>query len=815
MAAQRRQWWRDARIQTKMLAVILPLIVIPTVMLSVVGFIHTTGVIAGTFLVIPVLSLGLTLLCTITWAQRLTGPMRRLAEAAHRIAAGQQPVAVVVDSEDELGRLAAAFNDMAAGLAHHEAALQRKVDETTTLYEIGQEITAQVALAPTLRLIVERAYQLLQAEGSLLALRQGDSDTFAMQAHSGTGPPALTALRIRPGEGLGGRIVETGLPIVVGDYLTEYLDSPFLGLVREGGCRSLVAVPLKARDAVIGVLYVQSQVPHKFRDEDRQLLAALADQAAIAIDNAKLYQQVSQHTEELEAKVNECTRELEEANRKLASASHHKSAFLANMSHELRTPMNAIIGFARLVLRRAKDVLPKREHENLEKILISAEHLLSLINNILDLAKIEAGHLEISSSSFALEPLVDLCLRSVEPLVKNARLQLAKEIETDLPPLCTDQGKVQQILVNLLSNAVKFTPEGAVTVTARRRAEEIAISVADTGIGIPAPALSLIFEEFHQVDSSSTRQYSGMGLGLSISRHLARLLGGDITVQSTLGCGSTFTVTLPLHYHAASLTTRVALAPSPAEPVLQPRSDRVLLAIDDDPDVLYLLGENLAEAGYRVVGAVSGEEGLQKARALRPFAITLDILMPHKDGWQILHALKADVATRDIPIIVLSIVDNKVLGYRLGAFDYLLKPFEREAILGALARIPPRRGRLLVIDDDPQVADLVRQLLAGEPYEVVTAADGQAALEVIARQHPDVVLLDLLMARMEAFAVIEHLRQDAQYSQIPIIALTATTLTTAERAALEQSVRTVIQKQGLERDALLQELRNLLQAYYG
>jgi CheY-like chemotaxis protein len=241
----------------------------------------------------------------------------------------------------------------------------------------------------------------------------------------------------------------------------------------------------------------------------------------------------------------------------------------------------------------------------------------------------------------------------------------------------------------------------------------------------------------------------------------------------------------------------------------------VVLAIDDDPDVIYLLQENLAEAGYRVVGARSGEEGLRKARELKPSAVTLDILMPHKDGWQVLHELKADAATRDIPIIVLSIIDNKDLGYRLGAFDYLLKPFDREAILAALARVLPQQGRLLVVDDDPQVVDLVRQLLESESYEVMAAADGQEALAAIARQRPDIILLDLLMPRMDGFAVIEHLQQEPQYRQIPVIVLTAKTLTPKEESMLEQSVRSVIQKRGLDRDTLLHELRGLLQTYRG
>jgi signal transduction histidine kinase/DNA-binding response OmpR family regulator len=577
--------------------------------------------------------------------------------------------------------------------------------------------------------------------------------------------------------------------------------------------RSWLGVPLKARDTVMGVLYVISHTPQQFRDDHQQFLSALGDQAAIAIENARLYEQVRQHTEALETLVIERTRELQEANRKLEAASRHKSEFLANMSHELRTPMNAIIGFARLVMRRSKEVLAPRQYENLEKILISAEHLLSLINDILDLAKVEAGRIEVYPVEFALGSVLAECLHTVEPMLKNEHVRLVQEVEADLPMLVTDRDKVKQILMNLLSNAVKFTHTGTITVSARLQDGAIVVVVADTGIGIPDEALEHIFEEFLQVDSSTTREYGGTGLGLAISLHLARLLGGEITVQSTVGVGSTFTATLPQRYTSAAPVERLTDMPAHVESPVTLENVPVVLAIDDDPNVLYLLQENLTEAGYQVIGAMHGVEGLQKARQLKPMAIILDILMPHKDGWQVLQELKADVATRNIPVILLSIVDQKDLGYRLGAFDYLLKPFDREAILAALQRLSPAHHHILVVDDDAHVVDLVRQLLADQPYEIEAAVDGQAALEAMAQRQPDVILLDLLMPRLDGFGVLEYLHHTPRYRDIPVIVLTAKTCTVEEQALLHARVRTVIQKQGLERDALIQEVRAALLAY--
>jgi len=470
------------------------------------------------------------------------------------------------------------------------------------------------------------------------------------------------------------------------------------------------------------------------------------------------------------------------------------------------------------VMRRGQPVLPQKQYENLEKILTSAGHLLGLINSILDLSKIEAGRMEVRPAEFTLEPLIDLCLKTIEPLLKRG-VQLAKEIEEGRIVLFTDQEKLRQILINLLSNAAKFTEAGEIRVRAVAREGKLRLVVADTGTGIPASALALIFEEFRQVDNGNARAHKGTGLGLSISRRLAALLGGEIKVESKLGIGSTFTLTIPMRLDAAiaGQPGLVSLAVAPHDRPVEGRplepNERLVLAIDDDPDVIYLLKENLADAGYRVVGAHTGEEGLRMARELGPLAITLDIIMPRADGWQVLHALKADARTRHIPVILLSVVDQKDLGYRLGAADILLKPIDREGLLGALARVAPQCGRILVVDDDPNVPELIGQWIEGEGWRIDWAADGAAALDSLSSQRPHVILLDLLMPRMDGLAFLDAIGGDPRYRDIPVIVLTSKTLDDTERAMLQERVLGVIEKHGIDREALMQEVRRALPAY--
>jgi PAS domain S-box-containing protein len=815
---------------------------------------------------------------------------------------------------------------------------QRRAREMAALAEVGREISASLDLPTVLERIAARAQELLHGRDVVLRLLEPDGNLPAVVT-LGKYAEVYKAWQVQLGYGLTGNIAQSGVAEVVNDPLDDPRVVHIAGTEEDDATEAMIFAPLIARENVIGVMTVwrDKTVSGPFAQSDLDFVIGLARQAAIAIENARLFAEIQQQKEFSEALIeaspvaiilndlNEYvtawnaaaetlfgytraeavgrhladlvanrpdirqdadrytpttpatyqgtghhgigrrTRkdgqlvdveffsvaismggqdiagiviyhditELQKARQEAIDANQAKSAFLANMSHELRTPLNAIIGFSRIVRRKAQGALPDKQLDNLDKVLASADNLLGLINTILDIAKIEAGRMDVQPATFSPAGLVDMCLTTAQPLLRPS-VALAKDIAPDLPPIFSDQEKVKQILLNLLSNAAKFTHAGTITLRVtkdeRRRTNDersqdsfvvrpssLVFEVTDTGIGIAEEALGRVFEEFQQADTSTTRQYGGTGLGLSISRHLARLLGGDLTATSSLGAGSTFTLTIPVHYGAQPApTVATQLDGSATEPASIPSGQPIILVIDDDPDVIELLQENIADAGYQVIGAHNGDEGVQKARALHPYAITLDIIMPDKDGWQVLHDLKTDPATRDIPVILLTIVDKKALGYQLGAADYLVKPLERESVLAALQRMQRANGgaaheRLLVVDDDPSVADIVRQQLAGMAYTVDAAADGVAALEAIARQRPDAILLDLVMPRLDGFGLIEQLRQRPDYAAIPIIVLTAKTLSSTEAARLRASVAQVIQKQGMEENTLIRELQRALQ----
>ncbi len=516
--------------------------------------------------------------------------------------------------------------------------------------------------------------------------------------------------------------------------------------------------------------------------------------------------------------------DLRDARDAAEAANQSKSTFLANMSHELRTPLNSIIGFTRIVRRKAEGALPEKQLDNLDKVLGSAEHLLSLINTVLDIAKIEAGRMDVMVASFDISELIDICANTSQPLLRPG-VVLETHVDENLSAIQSDQGKIKQVILNLLSNAAKFTHEGSIILVAKQDGSNLRISVSDTGIGISEEAMTRIFKEFQQADTSTTREYGGTGLGLSISRKIAQLLGGDINMESEVGKGSTFSLIIPIefekrrspHQEAGTFITPDVKPDTGQETAYDPKSVAVkkrLLVIDDDPDAVYLLQESLYQQQYEIIGTRNGMDGLRMACEQKPDAILLDIVMPGTDGWQVLNNLKANLETADIPVVLLTIVDKKALGFKLGASAYLLKPLDpvavREALVRVLGKSANRQKHILVVDDDPSVADMLRQFLPESEFQMDSALDGIAGLEAVAVHRPDSILLDIMMPRLDGFGVIESLRADTKTCDLPIIVISAKELTVAESNRLKETVSTVVKKQGFQGEKLIDEIKSVL-----
>jgi signal transduction histidine kinase/CheY-like chemotaxis protein len=568
---------------------------------------------------------------------------------------------------------------------------------------------------------------------------------------------------------------------------------PLRDVLLRTGNRALLAIPLLREDHLIGGLTVNKKTPGEFSPQVIDLLKTFAAQSALAIQNARLF------------------REIGDKGRQLEAADRHKTEFLANMSHELRTPLNAIIGYSEMLQEDAADLGAEQFTDDLRKINAAGKHLLELINAVLDLSKIEAGKMELYLESFDVATLVHDIAAVIQPLAAKNANRLDVRCPEDIGTMRADLTKVRQALFNLLSNACKFTERGTVVLTVAREASDgrdwLVFGVSDTGIGMTPEQLARLFEAFSQADAATTRKYGGTGLGLALSRRLCRMMGGDVTVESEADRGSTFSIRLP-----AQVVEPAEQRPVPA--AVAERSEPVagtVLVIDDEATVRDLMQRFLVKEGFRVVTAASGEEGLRRAHELRPDTITLDVMMPGMDGWAVLTALKADPDVADIPVVMLTIVDDKNLGYALGAADYLTKPIDRERLVAVLKQ--HRRDRpVLVVDDDAGVRALLRRMLEPEGYTVVEAENGRAALARLHDLAPGVVLLDLMMPEMDGFEFVAEFRRHEAWRGVPIVVITAKDLSGEDRERLNGYVQKILQKGAYGRDELLAEVRDLVAA---
>jgi GAF domain-containing protein/DNA-binding response OmpR family regulator len=683
------------------------------------------------------------------------------------------------------------FNEVQARTSE----LARSVEELRALGAVSQAVNSTLDIETVLDTIVAKATQIAGTEAGAIYVLDERHKEFQLRATFGMSEELIAAVRDMHAEisQAVGLLTETHEPSQHAD-LRDLPLTPVNDTILRAGYRARLVVPLMRFGDVIGALVVRRKAPGEFPASIVELLETFAAQSALAIQNARMFSEIGEKSRQLEV------------------ASRHKSQFLANMSHELRTPLNAIIGVTEMLLEDARDLKREDEVEPLDRVLRAARHLLALINDILDLSKIEAGRMELHLESFLLAPLIEDVVKTIEPLTSKNGNRILVDSGADIGTIHADQIRFRQALLNLASNANKFTENGTVTITARDEPTGrgwVTVAVTDSGIGMNTEQMSRLFQEFSQADSSTTRRYGGTGLGLAISRHFCRMMDGDITVESEPGRGSTFTIRIPriveIHGAMPPEPGSMAAAPDPEDATQEPH----ILIMDDDPTVRQLVARHLERSGFRVTPAKGGQEALRLARELRPAAVTLDIMMPDLDGWTVLAAMKGDPSLSGIPVVLMTIIEEKNRGYALGAADYLVKPVDRGKLVEALRKVcGSAAGKVLLIDDDDVVRRSVRLALEPIGWHVTEAEHGLLALEQLSATRPDAIILDLMMPKMDGFEFLDELRARPQWRDIPVVVITAKDLTEADRSRLNGGVERIIQKS--ERDEMLRRLTSEL-----
>ncbi len=764
---------------------------------AVAGWLATGGalIVAGRPMPVPLalVAVGVFVTIEVTAAGYLAVAARRRSGAG----ATRLWVAAVATALLALAILGAASGTAASGVKEIGTALARAA---VLLAALGYV----VAFVPPA--VVRRAWQAQSAYRGLRALLdapEGRPDAawgrFLSIAREATGADASVIIVARTPDDRRVEAVDRIVPELLGAAVPGlgHLPEGELSIVELGqqegfghiaeaarglGARVAQVISL-GREATAPSLVVFTSHHSLFGEEDRTLLAALGEQAAAMVERRRLAEQLGATMEALQA------------------ASQAKSDFLASMSHELRTPLNAIIGFSDLMRREEveEDGTVRIPLEWVEHVHRGGEHLVELVNDVLDLARVEAGRLDLETEPLEVAAAVAESVAGLRPLAERKRLSVLIEVQTG-ELVQADRGRLRQILYNLLSNAIKFTPEGGrITVEGTRHGDEFHLSVIDTGIGIAPDDQAAVFDEFRQVGAGAQRT-EGSGLGLALTRRLVGAHHGRIALESTPGVGSRFTVVLPI---VGGDVDAVGVADSGLgrlEVPVRPTAQGVVLVVEDDPSAARLLRAYLEPEGYGVRVVTDGESALALARSDPPTAILLDVLLPGIDGWEVLRRLKADPNLRAVPVVIVTVVDERDVGLALGAVDYLVKPIDRENLLGSLGRLALSAGagsraiRVVAVDDEPASLDVLAAALGPSGFEVLRATGGRAGVDLTRRHQPDVVICDLVMPDLDGFGVVGELQADPETAGVPIIILTAHELSASDKRRLNGKVLAIVTK---------------------
>ena len=708
----------------------------------------------------------------------------------------------------------------------------RRIAELSTLNEMGRAFSSAMEFDDLLKLVYQQAARIFDTNHLTIAAHDTNAAMWEVVSYNGEDDEQRDYVQTLGNDVLG-YIAQTGEPLLLGSRREQvaFCEAQTLSL-RQEQSKSLMGVPLVAANVVVGVMLLMSdQYEECYGPADLEILSTIASQVAIAFENARLYKQLRQELLDRQ----HVAESLREAKDVAETASRSKSTFLANMSHELRTPLTGIIGYSELLQREAQingypEIVP-----DLEKIQKAGNHLLAIINDILDLSKIEAGKMTLNVEEFDITSLIQEVSSTALPLITKNGNTFKLSVSESIGSARSDLTKVRQIMLNLLSNAGKFTHNGSVHLRAQRyqqsNGDYIAIEVIDTGIGIPNNELIHLFHDFSQTAPITSYKYGGTGLGLSLSRRLCAILGGDISVISDFGVGSTFTVNLPAaveqhppkpelapDHRQASVTPGLDSAFALADLALERQQHLVVLVIDDDPTTRELLHRSLTSSDVSVIMAADGEEGLLLVEALHPDVVILDVLLPGVDGWSVLTTIKSSPESADIPVIMLTIVDDRDKGFVLGAHDYLTKPIDNVRLTAVIRGLCDNQlaspnimpARILVVEDDEQERKQLRSAIEQAGWQVIEVATGDEVLASVRTHAPDLILLDLALSDRDGVQIIEQLRTSGLGHTPPIIGLSTKTLPLTARQRLRDSVQQILQQGKYSSHDLLQYIEQVL-----